>query len=311
MPRTLYQLGEFQFNLPNGAPEKVGRDLQWRWPRHERIGRKPAFQFLGPDADRITLDGELFPGNQPGCTGGQGTIDTLRAMADEGEPVMFTDGLGRVYGRFAIINIREKRDTLMDTGAARKIKFKITIVEYGEDKGRSDVSMARTANPSFISQVLGNAEDINFSEEGSAIALTDWTNLTDFGADLSTLEGAVFAIPQVAAAAQAAGGPAEVAPALGALGAGGELTPTQQSAWQAAGINPTALLQSMAGGQGPPAAAVGLDALRTAGGNALAGVAGPALGGVTGLVNNAATLTGLFNVDPRATANIGNLLRLN
>ena len=35
----LYQLGSFQFNLPNGSPQNVDRNDAYRWEQQDRLLR--------------------------------------------------------------------------------------------------------------------------------------------------------------------------------------------------------------------------------------------------------------------------------
>ena len=74
MARPLFQLGDFQFDLPNGVPQSLDRTAEFRWEQQDRLLRDPALQFMGPGAQEITLDGVLLPG----LSGTQGTMETLR-----------------------------------------------------------------------------------------------------------------------------------------------------------------------------------------------------------------------------------------
>ena len=74
MARPLFQLGSFQFDLPNGVPQTLDRTAEYRWEVQDRLLRDPAAQFMGPGSQQITLDGVLFPG----FSGRQTTMETLR-----------------------------------------------------------------------------------------------------------------------------------------------------------------------------------------------------------------------------------------
>ena len=306
MPGTLYQFGEFQFNLQDGAPDDLSRDLQWRWPSQGRILRKPALQFMGPGSDRITLAGVLYPGS----TGRQSTIDQLRQIGDLGEPQMLVDGLGRVYGRYALIGIQETRSVLMDNGAARKIEFDVTLLEYGEDTDEAFPGVNQAVNPTFLNQVMEGMESINFNGDGSGFDLSSWTSLPGFQVDLSTLDAAGFSIPQATVIGQAVGDPAQVLPSLEPFGVGAPLSQSRREAWEAAGISPEALVQAMQDGYGAPATSVGLDALQVGGTDIITELGGTAFPGVSSMVNQAGTLSPILNVDPAITSGIRSALSL-
>jgi uncharacterized protein len=299
MAGTLYQLGDFQFNLAEGSPNTVERELAWRWPQQDRIGRKPAVQFVGPDAERITLDGVLYPGQ----FGKQRTIDDLKAIADKGKPLPFTDGLGRVYPRMVILSIRESREVLMDNGAARRIAFTIALTEYGEDAapGAAGIPNAPAGLSSYINAISGAVGALSpFQGAGSPFSLTSWTNNAGVADFIAGATGAGYDFSQLAGVAQAVGGAVNVPGALGSLGLN-PLSSIQDAAWQAIGISGQGLLNAALQGQAPSAASLALGALQTAGQGVLSNIAGEATAQLTSLVQQAGTMVPFLNVDPAVT----------
>lgn len=129
MAMTMMALGEFRFALETAAYERLVLSQSWRWPKHDRITRDPALQFVGLDTAEIALEGVIYPSFK----GGLGQIERLRAMADEGRPLLLTDGLGRVWGKWAIERIEDARTHFTDDGQPRKIEFRLTLKAYGED----------------------------------------------------------------------------------------------------------------------------------------------------------------------------------
>ena len=299
MAGTLYQLGDFQFNLQEGSPRTVERELAWRWPQQDRIGRKPAMQFVGAEAERITLDGVLYPGQ----FGRQRTIDDLKAIADKGEPLPFTDGLGRVYPRMVILSVRESREVLMDNGAARRIAFTIALAEYGEDEapggaGLLDVPAGLGDYIGAISESVGGISP--FIGEGSPFDLTSWTNNAGVADFIGAATGAGYDVSQLAAVTQAVGGSANVPRALGVFRLD-PITTLQDAAWQAVGISSQGLLDAAIQGQAPAAASLALTSLQGAGEAVLADIAGEATAQLTSLVEQAGTMVPVLNVDPAVT----------
>lgn len=299
MAGILYQLGSFQFNLQEGSPNTVDRQLAWRWPQQDRLARKPARQFLGPDLDALTLDGILYPGH----TGKQKTIDDLKAIADEGKPLPFTDGLGRVYPRMVILTIRESREVLMDNGAARRIKFTITIAEYGEDggPGASGFLNVPPGLDSYIGSITKSIAGLTpFQGAGSPFDLTTLTSGSGLAGFFDGALGAGFSPGQLGGVAQLVGGGANVPGALGALGLNA-LDSIQSAALGAVGVSAQGLLNAALQGQAPAAASIALGALQGAGQQILGDIGGAATSQLTSLVQQAGTAIPLLNVDPAVT----------
>lgn len=123
-------LGPFRFEIPTAAYQQYALSESWRWPEQARIGRAPALQYLGRAVSTIDLDGTMYP--QFG--GKEGSLKQLRDQADTGEPQMLVDGLGRVWGKWSIIEIADTRTVFADNGQPRKITFTIKLKAYGDDQ---------------------------------------------------------------------------------------------------------------------------------------------------------------------------------
>lgn len=63
--------------LPYG---ELQQNIDYRWPTNNRVGQRPAAQFIGPGDEKITLSGEL----RPEITGGAISLMTIRLLADQG-----------------------------------------------------------------------------------------------------------------------------------------------------------------------------------------------------------------------------------
>lgn len=63
----------------------------------------------------------------------------MREQAGQGEPLLLTDGLGNVWGKWCIKSIDETHSDLMANGAPRHIRFRLELVEYGEDRGKTGI----------------------------------------------------------------------------------------------------------------------------------------------------------------------------
>ena len=301
MARPLFQLGSFQFDLPNGVPQTLERTAEYRWETQDRLLREPAAQFLGPGTQQITLDGVLYPG----FSGRQSTLETLRELAAQGEPQMLTDGAGRVFGRWAISSLREGRGVFAPGGNPRQIDFSVSLVRYGEDNPGEAASPLSMNNASSYAGVTSNALAglSPLTAAGSAFKALDWASSPQFTSLATQAKGAGFSLGQLAGIAQAIGDNNYVGAALGAFGMAG-LNINQSDVWTGLGLNTAGILQSMAQGKGAPTMAVMLEALRPATYQTMQQLAGSVGGanGIRSLVRDAATISTLLDVDPHVTA---------
>jgi|Laugresu1bdmlbsd_1035121.scaffolds.fasta_scaffold01792_2 phage protein U len=301
MARPLFQLGSFQFDLPNGVPQTMERTAEYRWELQDRLLREPAAQFVGPGSQQIELAGVLYPG----FSGRQSTLETLRELAAQGQPQMLTDGAGRVFGRWAIRGLREGRGLFAPGGNARQIDFSVTLVRYGEDNPGQAASPLSMNNASSYAGVASNALAglSPLTADGSAFKALGWASSPQFSAVAAQAQGAGFSLGQLAGIARSIGDNNYVGAALGAFGMAG-LTVNQSDVWTGLGLNTAGILQSMAQGKGAPTMAVLLETLRPATYQTLQQLAGSigAANGVRNLVRDAATISTLLDVDPHVTA---------
>lgn len=131
MTDVLMMLGDFAFHLRTAPYEELKRISTYRWAAQDRIGRKPAQQFLGPGSGEVTLTGEILPH----FNGGFGQLDTLRGMAGRGKPLLLIDGRGNVWGDWVVTQVEETATDFYADGAPGAQAFSITLVEYGADQG--------------------------------------------------------------------------------------------------------------------------------------------------------------------------------
>lgn len=131
MSQVMMMLGDYPFMLNTAAYEKLTRNSGWRWRNQARIGRTPANQYLGPEAQTISMNGMILPEFK----GGQTQVTKMRAAADQGEPLILVDGRGKVWGEFVIKSLSETQSLPHANGDPRRIDFQISLEEYGEDQG--------------------------------------------------------------------------------------------------------------------------------------------------------------------------------
>ncbi|WP_200792014.1 phage tail protein [Klebsiella pneumoniae] len=121
-------LGMFVFMRQTLPHQTLQRDAEYRWPSNTRVGKRDAFQFLGPGEEKISLAGTLYPE----LTGGKLTMTAIRLMADQGRAWPLLDGTGTIYGMYVINNISETGSLFFADGTPRKIDFTLTLTRVDE-----------------------------------------------------------------------------------------------------------------------------------------------------------------------------------
>lgn len=124
----LMALGMFVFEARSVPYQQLQRSTEWRHASQSRVGDRPAYQFVGPGADTITLTGTLLPE----FTGGRLDLDEIRDMADQGKAWPLVEGTGKQYGLWVITRVEETSSTFFRDGAAAKIDFTLTL-EHVDD----------------------------------------------------------------------------------------------------------------------------------------------------------------------------------
>jgi phage protein U len=313
MTSPLFQLGEFQFDLPNGVPQTLDRGAEYRWEEQPRLLRDPAWQFIGPGSQQITLAGVLYP--QTGFSGRVSTMDQLRELAGKGKPLMFSAGNGKVFGRWAIRNVREGQSLFVIGGSPRQIEFTVELVRYGEDNPGEAASPLSIAFGTVLNTPLTQGITGAFTDPGSPFgALAGLpTSLTQAATGKGFSLGQLASIAQsgIRLAGQVSSGD-YVGAALGTMGAFG-IDPSKAGAWGQIGINAANLAQSYAQGNGPTGMALALEAASAVGAPALqqSGIVQPQdLQSVGTLLQSTATLGEILKVDPKTTETLRPLIQL-
>lgn len=122
-------LGLFRFGVNSAAYQTLTREAGFRWEKVDRVGRAPAMQYLGPDAQTMTLEGVIYPHFK----GGLRQVELMTAMAGLGQPMMLVDGMGWIWKRWCVVSVTEKKTYFMRDGAPRRIDFTMELQAYGGD----------------------------------------------------------------------------------------------------------------------------------------------------------------------------------
>ena len=119
---VLLTLGPVVFAARAGY-ETASRKSMWRWATLSRPGRGPAVQWIGPDADRITLEGTLYP-----ARGGRGLVEALRRLADTGEAHELIGPDGATRGFWAVVSVHEASSRHLPGGGPLKVAWKCDLL---------------------------------------------------------------------------------------------------------------------------------------------------------------------------------------
>ncbi|KXF90520.1 phage tail protein [Phaeobacter inhibens] len=128
---VMMALGGFRFGMGGDSYQQFARTAAYRWEKVNRIGRAPALQFTGPDAEELRLEGVIYPHFK----GGLRQVEMMRLQAKVAKPMMMVDGLGWVWDRWVITHVEERKSVFLADGAPRKIEFSLTLHAYGQDNG--------------------------------------------------------------------------------------------------------------------------------------------------------------------------------
>ncbi len=130
---VMLALGDFFFSISTVQYQQLQRSKSWTWAKKNRLGRKPAKQFHGPDSDTITLNIAHFPENKAGLL----MFSRLAALADQGKPhrLVGSNALGGSdLGLWCIESLEETDTEFTEGGIPLVIKGTLKISEWGEDE---------------------------------------------------------------------------------------------------------------------------------------------------------------------------------
>lgn len=130
----MMKLGDYQFSRDTAAFHDYQRATKFLWVSHNVYGAGERLQFTGFGADTIKLAGVIYPHYR----GGFGQVAAMRAEAGKGRPLplIFIDTENAVtafQGKWAILDVNEKKSVFETDGKARKIQFALTLKRYSHD----------------------------------------------------------------------------------------------------------------------------------------------------------------------------------
>ena len=127
----LMALGNFIFELKTAAFGTMNKVHEYRWASTDVIGNPPILQALGKGADKVDLDGVIYPQAAPGRIFSD-PISELRAIAEEQDPTLMVDGSGGIHGLWVVKQISETQSFFDKFGNPKKVEFSISLEKYNE-----------------------------------------------------------------------------------------------------------------------------------------------------------------------------------
>lgn len=138
MAEYMLKVGDIKFGLDGPAYKAFVHEIEANWAAQGRINRRPALQFVGVGAEKITLTGTIYGLFK---NMGIGHLKQIESALLSPGPQMVMDGTGRRYGYFIIRSMREERGAFLTNGAPQKQEFTVNLERYGEDMLRDDSVM--------------------------------------------------------------------------------------------------------------------------------------------------------------------------
>ncbi len=118
--------GPFRFEAGATSFEELRHRVAARWKPHEIIGRAPAGQFLGEDAETIHLKGTVYPR----YTGDQSAsqIRDMQDAARKGDVNILLSGSGEVFGSFYLKTAGRDESFHEGAGQPQKLVYDLEFV---------------------------------------------------------------------------------------------------------------------------------------------------------------------------------------
>lgn len=85
---VMLALGEFQFSIDTAQYQTLSTSYAWRWQKKDRVGKKPARQFHGPDASSKNLSIVIYPQSKADLL----LIQKIADLGDSGLPQRLVGG---------------------------------------------------------------------------------------------------------------------------------------------------------------------------------------------------------------------------
>jgi len=123
-------LGQFVWGINTLAYQELQRSNSYNWASNNRVGQRPARQYVGPGDETISLTGWI----SPELCGDATSLDRLRLMAEQGTPYVLVDATGTVFGLYVIEQIDETGSIFGIDSKPRKIDFTVNLTRVDDNR---------------------------------------------------------------------------------------------------------------------------------------------------------------------------------
>lgn len=121
-------LGMFVFERRTLPYQSMQQAKDYRWASNDRVGKPPAYQYLGEGETSLQLAGTLYPA----ITGGRISLQSVELMAREGRAWPLIEGTGSILGMYIVDKVSASHTEFFSDGAARKIDFSLSLKRVDE-----------------------------------------------------------------------------------------------------------------------------------------------------------------------------------
>ena len=133
--KYMMRLGDFEFSVASAAFNKLNYQTSYQWEvqKAPTDNKTPVMQYNGPGERNLTIEGTIYPQM---VKDGLQQVDKMREQALKGEalPMCYVEtapgsnaGVGRILGKWCILNISENRTLFLADGNPREIQFSMTL----------------------------------------------------------------------------------------------------------------------------------------------------------------------------------------
>lgn len=123
---TPMALGPFGFESLRFGYDGVSRDLSTSWADIQTVGGLDRLQWLGGEADRVKIEGVVFPEE----FGGLESLEGVRSAARDGAVLPLVTLGGNVFGMYVIEVVSESQRFHDAAGRPRKDVVMIGLKRY-------------------------------------------------------------------------------------------------------------------------------------------------------------------------------------
>lgn len=132
---AMFVIGGVRLELHPLNVNEVDHDNGSDFAKHQVLGARPAYEFMGPGEEKLSFKGDVFPR----AIGGMAELALLKSLQADGQAIMVTRG-NALMGWFRITRLKEGHTHLSEDGVGRKVAIQIDIERDERPTGSGAVS---------------------------------------------------------------------------------------------------------------------------------------------------------------------------